>query len=174
MKPEKYRLKFRGLSKGKHDFVFQITDDFFSNYPESEVKKGEVEVKVEMIMSNDVITLNFKMKGSLYIQCDRCLEFFYLPMKYKSVLYVESGDYNSDLSDVDNTIMISHKENEIVLDKHFYDYIHLSLPVRRIHPDDANGNSTCDPEMLEKLEIFEPKDNNAINPEWDKLKDLYN
>jgi uncharacterized protein len=171
---EKFKLKFRGLSKGNHDFVFQIKDDFFSDYPESEVKKGEIEAKVELIVSNDIITLNFKLKGFVYIQCDRCLEYYYMPVKYKAVLYVESGEFNSDLSDVDNTIIISHKENEIVLNKHFYDYIHLSLPVKRIHPDDKDGNSTCDPEMLEKLETLEPKETKTINPEWDKLKDLYN
>jgi uncharacterized protein len=171
---EKFRLKFRGLSKGSHDFEFDIKDDFFSKYPESEVKKGEIKAKVELIVTHDIFTLNFSLKGTVYIQCDRCLEYFYMPVKYKAVLFVESGDYNSDLSDADNTIMISHKENEIVLDKHFYDYIHLSLPMQRLHPDDENGQSGCDPEMLKKLENLEPKAHANSNPGWDKLKELFN
>jgi hypothetical protein len=32
----------------------------------------------------------------------------------------------------------------------------------------------CDPEMLNKLENLKPNEKNAINPEWEKLKDLYN
>jgi uncharacterized metal-binding protein YceD (DUF177 family) len=171
---DKFRLNFRGLAKGTHDFEFQITDEFFAAFPESEVKNAEIKVKAELIVTNDLLTFNFKLKGKVNIQCDRCLEYFYLPIKYKTTLYVESGDYNSDLSDADDTIMISHKENEIVLDKHFYDYIHLSLPIQKIHPDDENGNSTCDPEMLKKLESSEFNEMKTINPEWDKLKDLYN
>jgi uncharacterized metal-binding protein YceD (DUF177 family) len=169
-----FKLKFRGLGSGKHYFVFQINDDFFLNYPESEIKKGNIEVKVELILSNDGITLFFKLKGSVDVQCDRCLEFFSMPVKYKTELYVEFGDFNSDISDADNSIVISHKENEIVLDKHFYDYIHLSLPVKRIHPEDNNGEPTCNKEMLKTLEILKPKENKNINSQWDKLKDLYN
>jgi uncharacterized protein len=171
---EKFKLKFRGLSKGKHDFEFQIRDDFFERYPESEVKKGEIDAKVELTVSSDIMSLAVKLKGSVYIQCDRCLEYFYLPVKYKTVLYVQSGEHNSDLSDVDNTVIIGYKENDIVLDKHFYDYIHLSLPVQRVHPDDENGDTMCDPEMMQKLENLEPKEQQNRNPGWDKLKDLYN
>ncbi len=28
----------------------------------------------------------------------------------------------------------------------------LALPIKRVHPDDREGNSTCDPVMLKKLE----------------------
>jgi uncharacterized metal-binding protein YceD (DUF177 family) len=42
-------------------------------------------------------------------------------------------------------------EHEIDLVSFFYEYIHLALPIKRIHPDDEKGNSTCNPEMIRKL-----------------------
>jgi len=60
------------------------------------------------------------------------------------------------------------------LQQHIYEFIHLALPIRRVHPDDKKGNSTCDPIMLKKLEelvIDEDVDN---DPRWDELKRLMN
>jgi uncharacterized metal-binding protein YceD (DUF177 family) len=56
-----------------------------------------------------------------------------------------------------------------------YEYIVLSLPVQRIHPDDENGRSGCDPDMLEKLKALTAKELNLENqadPRWDALKGI--
>jgi len=170
-----YSIEFRGLSEGKHNYDFTITDNFFNNFEESEIKKGNVLINIEMIFIKDLIILNISLKGDVEIQCDRCLDYFYHPISYKTKLFVEFGSENSDISDVDNKIIISEKEDKIVLDKHFYDYIHLSLPYQRFHPEDKNGNLTCNIEMLNKLEELSTNENNKeIDPRWDKLKNLYN
>jgi uncharacterized metal-binding protein YceD (DUF177 family) len=58
--------------------------------------------------------------------------------------------------------------------QHCYEYILLALPIQRVHPDDKNGESTCDPGMLDKLKehiiIEEPE----TDPRWDELKKLMN
>jgi uncharacterized metal-binding protein YceD (DUF177 family) len=170
-----YSIEFRGLSEDKHNYSFTITDDFFNKFEESEIKKGKVLIDVEMNLNKDLIILNISLKGDVEIQCDRCLDYFYQAISFKTKLFVEFGSENSDISDVDNKITISEKEEKIVLDKHFYDYIHLSLPYQRFHPNDKNGNSTCNAEMLNKLEeLYTQKEDNKIDPRWDKLKDLYN
>ncbi|NPA45005.1 MAG: DUF177 domain-containing protein [Chlorobi bacterium] len=170
-----YKIEFRGLREDKHNYNFKITDDFFNKFEESEIKKGEVLINVEMNLSKDIIILNISLKGKVEIQCDRCLDYFYQPISYKTKLFVEFGYENSDISDVDNRITISEKEDKIVLDKHFYDYIHLSLPYQRFHANDKNGNSLCNIEMLDKLEeLSTKKEEKETDPRWDKLKNLYN
>lgn len=170
-----YSIEFRGLREDKHNYDFTITDDFFKKYEESEIKKGKVLINVEMDLRKDMIILNISLQGDVEIQCDRCLDYFYHPISYKTKLFVEFGYENSDISDVDNKITISEKEDKIVLDKHFYDYIHLALPYQRFHPEDENGNSKCNIEMLNKLEELSSREiKKEIDPRWDKLKNLYN
>ena len=171
----KFKIKYKGLKEGTYNYKFDIEDSFFEKYPESEIKKASVTAKVKMLITKDILTLDFSLNGTVELQCDRCLDFFNHPINYNAVLFVDFGENNSDISDVDNKITISHKVNDIVLDKHLYDYLHLSLPYQKIHPNDENGNSACNTKMLEKIEEYsyheEKKD---TDPRWDKLKSLYN
>ena len=57
---------------------------------------------------------------------------------------------------------------------HFiYETICLALPHRIVHPDDENGNSTCNPEVLKKLESMSQTEKpQEIDERWAALKDL--
>ena len=56
----------------------------------------------------------------------------------------------------------------------FYEYILLALPIKKIHPDDRNGVSQCDPEMIKKLEEHLTSDIDETDPRWNELKKLMN
>jgi uncharacterized protein len=71
-------------------------------------------------------------------------------------------------------ISLTADENELDLQQHFYEYIHLALPIKRVHPDDQNGNSTCDPVMLKKLKELIVEEESDYDPRWDELKKLMN
>jgi uncharacterized metal-binding protein YceD (DUF177 family) len=66
------------------------------------------------------------------------------------------------------------EEHEIDIKQHLYEFIHLALPIKRVHPDDASGNSTCDPVMLEKLHEMSIEDEKINDSRWDDLKKLMN
>ena len=70
--------------------------------------------------------------------------------------------------------MIPENEYQIDLAHVMYEYIVTALPIQHIHPDDENGQSTCDSEMLSLLEKMQQKENNEneIDPRWEKLKEL--
>lgn len=171
----KFKIKFRGLSEDVHCYDFKITDDFFRQFPESEIKKGNVVANVEIQIRKDVLILDVFLKGNVQLQCGRCLDDYSQKIDFKTKLFIEFGEESSDISDVDNRIVLSKKEDEIYLDKHFYDYLHLSLPYQRFHPEDENGESECNIEMLNKLdELSSKKEENIIDPRWEKLKGLYN
>jgi uncharacterized protein len=65
-------------------------------------------------------------------------------------------------------------EHELDMKQYFYEYILLALPIKRVHPDDKNGNSTCDPEMLKKLKEHIISEEVESDPRWDELKKLIN
>jgi uncharacterized metal-binding protein YceD (DUF177 family) len=83
----------------------------------------------------------------------------------------------NDVSSDDNDIIyLSADEYELDLRQHLYEFIHLALPIRRVHPADNDGKTGCNPEMIKRLNellIYEEKQNNA-DPRWDELKKLMN
>ena len=71
-------------------------------------------------------------------------------------------------------IAVPADEPDLDMRQYFYEYILLSLPIRRVHPDDKDGNSTCDPEMLKKLKEHIVRNESEPDPRWDDLKKLMN
>jgi uncharacterized metal-binding protein YceD (DUF177 family) len=69
---------------------------------------------------------------------------------------------------------LPHGENELDLQQHLYEFIMLALPIKRVHPNDEEGNSTCDPVMLKKLDELIVDEEPGTDPRWDELKKLKN
>jgi uncharacterized metal-binding protein YceD (DUF177 family) len=75
----------------------------------------------------------------------------------------------------DNIWQLHEKAYELDLTHFLYETIELALPTQLIHPDDENGNPTCNPEMLQKLAELAPKEEQQTtetDPRWDALKNL--
>ena len=171
----KFKIKFKGQEEGQYFYKFEIKDSFFNDYSESQIKKAEVNANIELLVTKDLLTFNINLQGHVELQCDRCLDYFDYPISYKTVLYADFGEENSDLSDADNKITLARLNDEIELDKHFYDYLHLCLPYQKIHPVNEKGVSLCNQTMIKKIEEFSAEKKKAeIDPRWDKLKSLYN
>jgi len=173
---KKYSLYFRSLSQGLHQFKYIADDKFFDFFPDSEVKQGKVLIKVNITVQTSNLILEILMKGTVKMQCDLCLDEFDLPIKYKANLFVDFGEISSDLTDIDEKLTLAFSENEIDLSQHFYEYIHLSLPTRRVHKKDENGKSRCNQEMIEKIKQFtiNAQQEEVIDPRWEELKKLNN
>jgi uncharacterized metal-binding protein YceD (DUF177 family) len=93
-----------------------------------------------------------------------------MPISAANRLFVRQGREWGD-SDPD-MVTISPDEHELDLSQFFYEYIHLALPIKRIHPDDSEGHSTCDPEMIRKLEEHVVHGEREHDPRWDELERL--
>lgn len=173
MSNRQFVIPFKGLSSGKHDFVFDIDDKFFDAFTESEINKGKVHVEVHLIKSGTMLELIFSLEGSVYVMCDRCLDDFDLSISYNTNLFVKFGETTEEQTD--EIIVLSHNEFEIDLSQYIYEYIHLSLPYRRLHPDDENGISTCNKDMIKKLEEYLMDEKvKTPDPRWNDLNNLLN
>ena len=72
-------------------------------------------------------------------------------------------------------MIIGKDDHEIEVGQFMYEFIILALPVKRIHPTDSNGNSSCNPDMLEKLNAHRAKESDQkdqTDPRWDALKGI--
>lgn len=167
-----YSIPIGGLKEGTHTFDFVISSEFFEQFEESEVKEGKLAVKVTADKRTSHVDLNIGIKGTVNISCDRCLKVFLHPLDCANRLLVKFGRVPDD-SDPD-IITVPFDENELDLTQFLYEYILLALPIQRVHPDDKNGNSGCDPEMLRKLREHIVNEEHESDPRWDDLKKLMN
>ncbi|MCU0471844.1 MAG: DUF177 domain-containing protein [Bacteroidales bacterium] len=167
-----YFIPISGLKEGRHSYDFEINKKFFEQFEESEVKEGALTAVIEADKRSTHIDLTIRIKGFVTISCDRCLGAFGQPVDCENRLLVKFGK-GYDESDPD-LITIPADENELDLNQYFYEYILLALPIQRVHPNDKNGNSTCDPEMLDKLKEHIVSDESENDPRWDELKKLMN
>jgi uncharacterized metal-binding protein YceD (DUF177 family) len=94
------------------------------------------------------------------------------PLECDNRLIVKFGN-DADFGDPE-IITLARDENELDLRQYLYEFIHLALPIQRIHPDDKNGESTCDPVMLQKLREHLVREEESNDQRWDELKKLMN
>ncbi|MFN8242218.1 MAG: DUF177 domain-containing protein [Bacteroidales bacterium] len=167
-----YAIPLHGLKEGLHEYNFEIDNGFFELFEDSEIKEGDLYVHVALTRRTTHIDLVFSISGVVQVCCDRCLEMFACPVKSEYRLLIRIGK-NWDEDDPD-LLTIPTDETELDLSQYLYEFIHLSLPIKRIHPDDADGNSTCDPAMLKKIMEHDAGNDKATDPRWDELKKLMN
>jgi uncharacterized metal-binding protein YceD (DUF177 family) len=165
---EQFIIPFGGIKPGEHPFNFEIDKKFFDRFEYSQVKDGYVFIDLVLDKQENMLVFSFYLRGKILVPCDRCNEPFMLPIEGKEELIVKFGhDY--------------HEENELIqivqegtkrfdISPFLYEYIHLLLPVKRVHPDDENGNPTCDPEILKRMDSF--TESGEPDPRWEMLKHL--
>jgi uncharacterized metal-binding protein YceD (DUF177 family) len=168
-----YTLPFSGLSEGKHPFDFTVDDRFFAEFENSEVEKGELVVKVELEKRSTYLGLLFSISGEVELTCDRCLENFKFPVESKRKLLVKFSE--KPVEDEDELIYLHPSEFQVEIAQFIYEFVILSLPIRRVHPDRENGESLCDPVMIRKLEELRYHGNSTEEPDdprWNELRKI--
>ena len=161
-----------GMKDGHHLYNFEIDKKFFDLFEDSEIREGNLAVRVESQKSTSLADLNIRITGEVQVCCDRCLEMFGHPVDCENRLLVKFG---TEMDDSDPEIItIPRDANELDLKQYFYEFIHLSLPIQRIHPENEIGESTCNPVMIQKLREHLVEENIKTDPAWDELRKLMN
>ena len=172
---KEYTIPFIGLKLGKHKFEYQISNAFFEIFDYNEFQNSDIKVNVVLDKQSNLLELNFKHQGTINVPCDMTGEDFDLPVKGKLKLIVRFGeDFNNDNEEL---LILPFGEFEIDIAQYIYEMIVLSIPQRRVHPGIKDGS--LDTEALTKLKELtikeqkkEKKEEENIDPRWDKLKQL--
>ena len=171
-----YGIPFKGLKEGKHQYDFEIGADFFKLFEQPLIEDGQIKVNVELNKSSALLTLTFKINGTVETLCDNCLEAMTLPVENEALLYIKFGEeYDEPTEEI---IVLPHDEHEINVAQLIYEFICVVLPIRHVHPNDENGNVTCNAEMLKQLDHYlveertEEEQDDDIDPRWADLKKL--
>lgn len=167
-----FTIPVSGLKEGQHTFHFEINDKFFDLFDESEIKEGNLDAILTVDKRSSHLDIVVEITGKVKICCDRCLEMFDYPVECKNRLIVKFGNETGE--EDPEIVTVPRDEHEIDMSQYLYEYIHLALPIQRIHPDDSDGKSTCDPAMIEKLKEHLIEGEVKNDPRWEELKKLIN
>jgi len=173
---KKFVVQFSGLKIGEHHFEFRLNDEFFEQFEEGEIKEGALNVEVVLRKATSLLEFSFQIEGDVKLPCDRCLDVYDFPIEHTASLFVKFGEERSDPSDVDDIMFLLYNDSEIDLSHHLFEYIHLSLPVKRIPCEmREEGEELCNKETLNRLNKHNAAHlSSQDDPRWDKLKDLLN
>ena len=172
---KEYLIPFIGLKLGKHHFEYQITNAFFEIFDYDEYQDSNIKVNVVLEKKSTLLELSFNHVGFVNVPCDLTSEDFDLAVEGEMKLIVRFDEvYNNDNEEL---LILPHGEFEINVAQYIYEMIVLSVPLRRVHPGIQDG--TLQSEALDKLNELsiteakeEIKEEENIDPRWDKLKQL--
>ena len=170
---EPYVVRITGLGEGNHDFSFELDQQFFASFENPEIENGNVLTLVRLEKKLGVMTLHFSLNGEVEVVCDRCLEPFMTGISSSQVIFVKTGETPEEIED--DVVIIEKGDHEIEVGHFMYEFIILALPFKRVHPTDGQRNSSCNPEMIEKLNAHRTKEsdrNDQTDPRWDSLKGI--
>ncbi|MEO5966958.1 MAG: DUF177 domain-containing protein [Ferruginibacter sp.] len=171
-------IPFVGLKEGIHEFVYNIDEKFFIERESSEFSKADTTVKLFLDKHSGFLMLKFEIGGNVELACDRCGNPLSVDLwdEFNIVVKLVDNPDEMNMQEEDPDIYyISRLDNKIDISIWIYEFILLSLPMQKLCKVDEKGNSTCNPEVLKKLQEMEIKNNeHNANNLWkglDKFKE---
>lgn len=123
-----FTIPVNGLKAGRNHFEWHADGEFFGIFENSEIKDADLDVEVDVDYDDFSIDVSCRVSGTVVVACDRCLEDLTLPVD------TEFEDDDFDDADV------------VDLRQDIYDYVCISLPMVRTHPE-----GECNPETTKYL-----------------------
>jgi uncharacterized metal-binding protein YceD (DUF177 family) len=172
-----FEIAWQGLKLGEHELIFDLDDKFLMwKYPETEYKQLNVQIKVTFDKQVNFFMFHFNIDGSLVVPCDRCGEEFELSLWDEFDLLVKLNDVEDEdqIEEEADVVFISRSETVLDISDWLYEFLMLSIPLQKIHPQDAKGNDTCNPDVLaflkQSAESLEQENKNTIWKGLDSIK----
>lgn len=178
-----YAIEVIKFKEGLHEVVFPIEDVFFQQVEGNELlEKGNLTARVLIDKGANLMELTFQISGKVQLTCDRSLEVFDHPLDITERMIYKFG---SEVKEIDESVMMITRETpSINVAQLIYEYILLSLPPKKIHPNYKNELDEEDNELeggfvyvdgeAEENSKIDSADNSTsfIDPRWEKLGKL--
>jgi uncharacterized protein len=167
----KYDIHIHGLEDKRYTLEFEGENAFFEAFEQDFINKGNFKAIVNLNKNSSLVQLDFEITGSIGLTCDRSLEDFDEPIHVFEKYIYKYGDRHEEITD--ELEMIPHGTATVNIAQHIYDFIGISLPMKKLHP--RFRDEEIDEEGLllystdkEEEEEKEPE----IDPRWAALGKL--
>ncbi|MBR6347156.1 MAG: DUF177 domain-containing protein [Bacteroidales bacterium] len=168
-----YIIPLNGWAAGEREYRWQAGVKFFQKFDNAEILDAAVGIDARAVKSGHTISLDLDIRGSVTVACDRCLEDLTLPVEAHPAFRLEFGEAAAPEEETREgsreILYLDPSETEWDLSQVIYDYICLSLPLQRVHPE-----GECNPDTVRFLSQ-EPADEEAgdTNSPFAALKGLF-
>lgn len=164
---KQFIIPFSGLKPGNYLYTFETDDRFFEQFEYSEIKKGNVHVDCRLEKQERMMVFHFELTGVVKVICDRCAGEFDWNIGGTQQLIVKFGPEHTE--ETEDILVITEKEHEIDISQYLYEYVHLLVPIKKVHGTDENGKSLCDPDVIKYIN---EEEEHTADPRWEVLKKL--
>jgi uncharacterized metal-binding protein YceD (DUF177 family) len=170
----KYDINIQGLEEKVHTFEFEGDERFFGAFEQSFITNGNFKTILRLNKNSALIQLNFDITATLELTCDRSLELFNEEVQISEKYIYKFGDRYEEISD--EIEMIPYGADNINISQHIYDFIGISLPMKKLHPRFRNEDIDEDGLMVYTSEKeHEPTEEakvQEVDPRWAALGKL--
>ncbi len=178
---KEFDIEIFRLIEGIQHFNYELSSSFFASFEDSFLENGNLIVNVSLTKSERMIIAEFVINGSVELMCDRSLELFKYDLSTSQRLIFKFGDEFMEVSE--EVIIIPRDIQKLNLGQYIYEFIGLSIPMKKIHPS-LQEDEDLEDENETKL-IYQSNDDKKSNkdgsnqegstdPRWNALKDLKN
>lgn len=169
-----FEINIYQLKNQKYSLEYKVEDAFFAEIEGSLVDKGNLAVTVELVKSETSMVLDFDIKGTVELTCDKSLEVFDEQISTKEKIIYKFGEQDEELSE--NLFVIKADTQGINLAMVIYELIAVNVPYKKLHPrfrdeDDNLENGEVVFSSESESESEENKEEN-IDPRWSELLKL--
>lgn len=162
-------IPVKSTFKGSQSFDFKVDKSFLEEFGNESLLDTACDVRVEEEKKGSWIEVLCKIKGSVVVECDRCLDPLPIEVNQEQLLVVRfDSDPDTVEEDDDNVLILPEDQTELDLGQIVYDFICLSIPIVKVHPE-----GQCNPDMLARLKAMSGGEKQENSP-FSGLKDLLN
>ncbi len=156
-----FEIAWQGLKPGVHTFQYEIGDRFMKDREvETDFRDLDAQVTVKFDKKTSFFMLHFDIDGSVTVPCDRCGDDFKLRLWDEFDLLIKlAGEDAGELDEESDVVFIPRSETVIDISNWLFEFVMLSIPLQRIHPDKEDGTPGCNPQALNLLDqLAEPEE----------------
>lgn len=121
-----------------------------------------------------MIRLDFHITGHVEQTCDRSLDDYEEPVDTRQTMLLKFGDHNEELSD--EIELIERNTTTVNVARYIFEFISLSLPMKRLHPRFRDEEESDDEENGKIIYRSDPEENeedqSGVDPRWAALRKL--
>ncbi len=171
-----FEIAWQGLKPGVHTFQYELGDRFIQEKgkEDADFKDLDAVVTLRFDKKNNFFLCHFDIDGSVTVACDRCGDEFKMRLWDEFDLVIKlTGAEDADEVDEDaDVVFIPRSETVIDISNWIYEFVMLSIPLQRVHPDKADGEAGCNPEVLKLLNKLTEPEEKPKNDIWKGLEAL--
>lgn len=165
-----YDIAFVGLKPGKHDFNYEINQEFFDLFEtEQEFFNPNINVNVLLDKHTTFLEFIFEVSGTVQLICDISNDEFSENIENDLKVLVKFGEEYDDSNE--DVITINRKDSDFNITNLIYETVVLSIPMKKVAPSVKDNE-----EYQNLLDKYSPKiieeEEEQVDPRWEALKRL--